>query len=70
MLKVSGIKMSVDQGIALAKPITTKQMDYSTKMVKETYESQVYDVKNKTFINVTFVKGRTLVISNITILHP
>ena len=70
MLKVSGIKMSVDQGLALAKPITTKQMDYSTKMVKETYKSQVYDVKNKTFINVTFVKGRTLVISNITILHP
>ncbi len=29
-----------------------------------------YDVKNKTFINFTFVKGRTLVISNITILHP
>ena len=49
MLKVSGIKMSVDQGLALAKPITTKQMDYSTKMVKETYKSQVYDVKNQDF---------------------
>lgn len=45
-------------------------MDYSMKRVKETYKSQVYDVKNKTFINFTFVKGRTLVISNITILHP
>lgn len=33
-------------------------------------KSQVYDVKNKNFINFTFVKGRTLVISNITILHP
>ena len=33
-------------------------MDYSMKMVKETYKSQVYDVKNKTFINFAFVKGR------------
>ena len=32
--------------------------------------AKVYDVKNKTFINFTFVKGITLVISNITILHP
>ena len=33
-------------------------MDYSMKMVKETHKSQVYDVKNKTFINFAFVKGR------------
>ena len=26
-------------------------MDYSMKMVEETHKSQVYDVKNKTFIN-------------------
>lgn len=45
-------------------------MDYSTKRVKEQYKSQVYDVKNKTFINFTFVKGRPQVISNITILPP
>ncbi len=25
-------------------------MDYSMKRVKETYKSQVYDVKNKTFL--------------------
>lgn len=30
-------------------------MDYSMKIVKETYKSQVYDVKNKTFINFAFV---------------
>ena len=54
----------------MAKLITTIQMDYSTKRVKEQYKSQVYDVKNKTFVNFAFVKGRTLVISNITILHP
>ena len=54
----------------MAKLITTIQMDYSTKRVKEQYKSQVYDVKNKTFVNVAFVKGRTQVISNITILPP
>ena len=31
-------------------------MDYSMKMVKEIYKSQVYCVKNKTFIN--FVLGK------------
>lgn len=40
----------------MAKQITTIQMDYSTKRVKEQYKSQVYDVKIKTFINFTFVK--------------
>lgn len=45
-------------------------MDYSTKRVKEQYKSQVYDVKNKTFVNFALVKWRTLVISNITILPP
>lgn len=54
----------------MAKLITTIQMEYSTKRVKEQYKSQVYDVKNKTFVNFAFVKGKTLVISNITILHP
>lgn len=54
----------------MAKLITTIQMDYSTKRVKEQYKSQVYDVKNKTFVNFAFVKGRTQVISNITILPP
>lgn len=45
-------------------------MDYSTKRVKEQYKSQVYDVKNKTFVNFAFVKWRTLVISSITISPP
>ena len=31
--------------------------DYSMKMVKETYKSQVFDVKNKTFINFALEKG-------------
>lgn len=31
-------------------------MDYSTKRVKEQYKSQVYDVKNKTFVNFALVK--------------
>ncbi|RGK35599.1 hypothetical protein DXD25_01890 [Prevotella sp. TF12-30] len=30
--------------------------DYSMKMVKETYKSQVYCVKNKTFINFALEK--------------
>ena len=42
----------------------------ATNLRQDRAKSQVYDVKNKTFINFTFVKGRTLVISNITILHP
>ena len=33
-------------------------MDYSMKMVKEIYKSQVYCVKNKTFINFTLEKRR------------
>ena len=32
-------------------------MDYSMKMVKETHKSQVYDVRNKTFINLHSQKG-------------
>ena len=32
-------------------------MDYSMKIVKETYKSQVYCVKNKTFINFAVEKG-------------
>lgn len=35
-------------------------MDYSMKMVKEIYKSQVYCVKNKTFINFALEKGDTL----------
>ena len=31
-------------------------MDYSMKMVKEIYKSQVYCVKNKTFINFALEK--------------
>ena len=39
-------------------------MDYSMKKVKETYESQVYDVKNKTFINFAFgIKDINMVIT-------
>ena len=41
----------------------------ATNLRQDRAKSQVYDVKNKTFINFTFVKGRTLVICNITILH-
>ena len=37
----------------------------ATNLRQDRAKSQVYDVKNKTFINFTFVKGRTLVISNI-----
>ena len=33
-------------------------MDYSMKRVKETYKSQVYDVKNKTFINFALENRR------------
>ena len=33
-------------------------MDYSMKMVKEIYKSQVYCVKNKTFINFALEKRR------------
>ena len=33
-------------------------MDYSMKMVKETYKSQVYCVKNKTFINFALENRR------------
>lgn len=36
----------------------------ATNLRQDRAKSQVYDVKNKTFINFTFVKGRTLVISN------
>ena len=32
-------------------------MDYSMEMVKEIYKSQVYYVKNKTFINFALKKG-------------
>ena len=46
---VSEIKMSIDYVLALARTSSTIQMDYSMKRVKETYKSQVYDVKNKTF---------------------
>lgn len=30
-------------------------MDYNMKMVKETYKSQVYDVKKQDFYNFAFV---------------
>ena len=33
-------------------------MDYSMKMVKEIYKSQVYCVKNKTFINFALENRR------------
>ena len=33
-------------------------MDYSMKMVKEIYKSQVYCAKNKTFINFVLEKRR------------
>ena len=42
----------------------------ATNLRQDRAKSQVYDVKNKTFVNFAFVKGRTLVISNITILPP
>lgn len=45
-------------------------MDYSMKMVKETYKSQVYCAENKTFINFTLEKRRPfLEIRNLQILN-
>ena len=35
-------------------------MDYSMKMVKEIYKSQVYCIKNKTFINFALEKKEIL----------
>ena len=41
--------------------------NYTKPLVKETYKSQVYDVKNKTFVSFAFVKRKiSMVIARLT----